>query len=71
MKRFMNSARGVESSPMVSGERPSERQPRQSGSYWTKGRMRPWVTSGAVLNEVVTAQKIGNRQMKAQSARAP
>ena len=33
--------------------------------------MRPWVTSGAVLNEVETVQKIGNRQMKAQSASAP
>ena len=52
---------------MVSGESPSERQPRQSGCVVDEGiRMRPCVTSGAVLNEVVTVQKIGNRQMKAQ-----
>ena len=56
---------------MVSGERPSERQPRQSGWKSTKGIRRPWVTSGAVLNEVVTVQKIGKRQMKAQRISAP
>ena len=36
-----------------------------------KGISRPWVTSGAVLNEVVMVQKIGKRQTQAQRINAP
>ena len=55
-KRFRNSSRTVEVSPIVSGDRPSERQPFQSGSKSSQGISGPCVTSTAVLNEVVTVQ---------------
>ena len=56
MKRLRNSSRTVEVSKMVSGDRPSERQPFQSGVKSTKGMRWPCVTSAAVLNEVVIVQ---------------
>ena len=52
-KRFRNSSRTVEISTIVSGDRPSERQPFQSGWKSTHGTRWPWVTLTAVLNEVV------------------
>ena len=55
-KRLRNSSRTVEVRPMVSGDRPSERQPFQSGSKSTQGSRAPCITSGAVLNEVDTVQ---------------
>jgi hypothetical protein len=55
-KRFRNSSRTVEVRPIVSGDRPSERQPFQSGLKSTKGTRCPCVTSTATLNEVVTVQ---------------
>ncbi len=55
-KRFRNSSRTVEVSKIVSGDRPSERQPFQSGSKSTQGMRWPCVTLTAVLNEVVTVQ---------------
>ena len=56
VKRFTNSSRTVETWPIVSGERPSERQPRQLGWKSTNGTRWPWVTLIATLNEVVTVQ---------------
>ena len=56
VKRLRNSSRTVEVSPIVSGDRPSERQPCQSGWKSTQGMRWPCVTSGAILNEVVTVQ---------------
>ena len=55
-KRFTNSSRTVEVRTMVSGDRPSERQPRRSGSKSHHGSRAPCMTSGAVLNEVDTVQ---------------
>src|SRR6516162_7277118 len=55
-KRWMNSSRTVEISPMVSGERPRERHPFQEGVKSTQGIRWPWVTSTATLKEVVTVQ---------------
>jgi hypothetical protein len=56
VNRFRNSSRTVEVSQIVSGDRPSERQPFQSGLKSSHGTMWPWVTSTAVLNEVVKVQ---------------
>ena len=55
-KRWRNSSRTVETPPIVSGDRPSERQPFQSGRKSYQGTRWPWVTSTAVLNEVVIVQ---------------
>ncbi len=55
-KRFTNSSRTVEVSPIVSGDRPSERQPLQSGVKSSHGTRWPCVTLTAALNEVVTVQ---------------
>ena len=55
-KRLMNSVRGVEISNIVSGDRPSERQPFQFGMKSTKGMMWPGVTSPADWKDVVTVQ---------------
>ena len=56
MKRLRNSSRTVEVRKIESGDRPSERQPFQSGWKSTNGMRWPWVTSTAVLNEVVIVQ---------------
>ncbi len=56
LKRCRNSSRTVEVSKIVSGDRPSERQPFQSGVKSTQGIRWPWVTSTATLNEVVIVQ---------------
>jgi hypothetical protein len=56
MKRLRNSSRTVEVWKIESGDRPSERQPFQSGWKSTNGMRWPWVTSTAVLNEVVIVQ---------------
>ena len=56
MKRFRNSSRTVDVPPIVSGDRPSERQPRQSGWKSTHGIRWPCVTLTAALNEVVMVQ---------------
>ena len=55
-KRFRNSSRTVETAAIVSGERPSERQPFQSGAKSSQGTRCPCVMSTATLNEVVTVQ---------------
>ena len=55
-KRFRNSSRTVEVSKIVSGDRPSERQPFQSGRKSTQGMRWPCVTLTAVLNEVEKVQ---------------
>ena len=54
--RWVNSPRTVEVCPIVSGDRPSDRQPFQSGRKSTQGMRCPWVTSTAVLKDVVTVQ---------------
>ncbi len=56
MKRLTNSSRTVEVCQMVSGERPSERQPFQSGEKSKNGMRWPCITSGADLNDVDTVQ---------------
>ena len=71
MKRFRNSSRTVEVPVMVFGDRPRERQPRHCGSKSIQGMRWPRITSGAILKEVVTVQKIGKRQMIAQKISAP
>jgi hypothetical protein len=48
MKRLRNSSRTVEVWKIESGDRPSERQPFQSGWKSTKGMRWPCVTSTAV-----------------------
>ena len=55
-KRFMNSARTVDSGKSVSGERPSERQPDPLRREVTQGIMLPCITSGAILKRVVSVQ---------------
>ncbi len=52
----MNSARTVDSEPMVSGDSPSERQPSHLGVKSTQGTRLPCITSGAALKRVVTVQ---------------
>src|SRR5215475_5631324 len=54
--RLMNSSRTVEVWKIVSGDRPSERQPFQSGWKSSQGTRWPCVTSTATLNDVVTVQ---------------
>ncbi len=55
-KRLRNSSLTVEICPIVSGERPSERQPFQSGMKSIHGMRWPCVTFTAVLKEVVIVQ---------------
>ena len=55
-KRDRNSSRTVEVLPMVSGDRPSERQPSQVGMKSTHGIMWPSWTSLATFIEVVIVQ---------------
>ncbi len=57
LNRKKNSSRTVEIWPIVSGERPSDRHPFQSG--WkrpTQGMMSPCVTFTAVLKDVLIVQ---------------
>ena len=56
MKRLTNSSRTVEVCQMVSGDRPSERHPFQSGWKSKNGMRWPCITSGAILKLVVTVQ---------------
>ena len=55
-KRVMNWSRTVLSTPMVSGDRPSDRQPSHAGWKSTNGMRWPCITSGAVLKLVVIVQ---------------
>jgi hypothetical protein len=55
-KRFRNSSRAVDISLIVSGDRPTDRQPFQSGVKSTQGMTCACVTSTATLNEVVKVQ---------------
>ena len=56
LKRVRNWSRTVLAAPMVSGDRPSERQPSQAGWKSTNGMRWLCITSGAVLKLVVMVQ---------------
>ncbi len=69
--RCMNSSRTVEVWKSASGESPSERQPSQLGANSSQGIMLPFITSGAVLNEVETVQNSGKKLTMAQVISRP
>ena len=69
-KRLTNSARGVESVKIVSGDRPMPRMPSQLGVYSSHGMMWPSCTSFATLKVVEKVQKIGNSAITVQVMRA-
>ena len=71
VKRLRNSARGVDAAWIVSGDSPSDFHPVQLGVNSRKGISCPFMMLGAILKEVVTVQKIGNRQTTAHSSSAP
>ena len=54
--RLRNSSLTVDSIPIVSGDRPKERHPSHLGVKSTQGIILPFITSGAILNEVVIVQ---------------
>ena len=55
-KRLRNSSLTVDSIPIVSGDRPRDRHPSHLGVKSTQGIILPFITSGAILNEVVIVQ---------------
>ena len=54
--RLRNSSLTVDSIPIVSGDRPKERHPSHLGVKSTQGIILPFITSGAILNDVVMVQ---------------
>ena len=55
-KRLRNSSLTVDSIPIVSGDRPRDRHPSHLGVKSIQGIILPFITSGAILNEVVIVQ---------------